>query len=233
MIYCPLLRILRMPIRDIIIMNSSDDESDSEEQEFEWEPTKNRSREVDGRVNQFDMPDALPSFRCPIDHCVMRDPVVLSDGHSYDRPNIVRWLATNVTSPMTGRILVDRKLSPNLNLQNAIREWLETRAEKEREDAARHEREAEEAARVEEEKARQVSTTRAREAEDAARVASIEAEAIARVESLQVMVARLEAQMAGRVQEAEGNQSCNSEGTRGRRGGKSCKKSGGRCGSEG
>ena len=130
------------------------------------------------------MPDALPSFRCPIDHCVMRDPVILSDGHSYDRPNIVRWLATNLTSPMTGRILVDRKLSPNLNLQNAIREWLETRAEKEREDAARHEREAEEAARVEEEKAKQISMTRAQEAEDAARVASIEAEATARVESL-------------------------------------------------
>ena len=88
------------------------------------------------------------------------------------------------TSPMTGRILVDRKLSPNLNLQNAMREWLEIRTEKEREDAAQHEREAEEAARVEEEKARQVSTTRAREAEDAARVASIEAEAAARVESL-------------------------------------------------
>ena len=199
-----MLCILRMPIRDIIVVNSSDDESDTEEREFEWEPTKNRSREVDGQVvQQFDMPDALPSFRCPIDHCVMRDPVILSDGHSYDRPNIVRWLATNLTSPMTGRILVDRKLSPNLNLRNAISEWLETRVEKEREDAARHEREAEEAVRVEEEKAKQISMTRAREAEDAARVASIEAEAAARVESLQVMVARVEAQMAERVREAE------------------------------
>ena len=79
-----------MPIRDIIIVNStSDDESDTEEREFDWEPKKNRSREVDGRVDKLDMPDALPSFRCPIDHCVMRDPGVLSDGHSYDRPNNV------------------------------------------------------------------------------------------------------------------------------------------------
>jgi len=93
--------------------------------------TKNRSREVDERVDELDMPDALPSFCCPIDHCVMRDPVVLSDGHSYEQPNIVRWLATNFTSPMTGRILEDRKLTPNLNLRNAIREWLERRAEKE------------------------------------------------------------------------------------------------------
>ena len=162
-IYCPLLHMLRMPIRDIIVVNSSDDESDTEEREFEWEPTKNRSREMDGRVDPFDMPDALPSFRCPIDHCVMRDPVILSDGHSYDRPNIVRWLSTNLTSPMTGRILVDRKLSPNLNLLNAIREWLETRVEKEREDAARHEREAEEATRVEEEKAKQISMAHERQ----------------------------------------------------------------------
>ena len=63
-----------MPIHDIIVVNSSDDESDTEKREFEWEPTKNRSMEVDGRVDQFDMPDALPSFRCPIDHCVMCDP---------------------------------------------------------------------------------------------------------------------------------------------------------------
>jgi hypothetical protein len=193
-----------MPIRDIIIVNStSDDESDTEEREFDWEPKINRSREVDGRVDKLDMPDALPSFHCPIDHSVMRDPVVLSDGHSYDRPNIVRWLATNVTSPMTGIIHVDRKLSPNLNLRNAISEWLEIRTEKEREDAVRHEREAEEAGREEEEKARQLSMTRAREAEDAARVASIEADAAARVESLRDMVARVEEQMAERVREAE------------------------------
>ena len=38
--------------------------------------------------------------------------------------------------------------------------------------------------------------TRAREAEEATRVASIEADAAARVESLQVMVARVEAQTA-------------------------------------
>jgi hypothetical protein len=111
-----------MPIREIIIVNSSDNESETEEREFEWDPTKNRSREVDERVDELDMPDALPSFCCPIDHCVMRDPVVLSDCHSYERPNIVRWLATNFTSPMTGRILEDRKLTPNLNLRNAIRE---------------------------------------------------------------------------------------------------------------
>ncbi len=46
-----MLRILGMRIRDIIIVNSSDNESDTEEQEFEWEPTKNRSSEVDGQVD--------------------------------------------------------------------------------------------------------------------------------------------------------------------------------------
>ncbi len=54
-----------MPVRDIIIVNSSDDESDTEEREFEWEPTKNRSREVDGRVDQFDMPVGGPVHSFP------------------------------------------------------------------------------------------------------------------------------------------------------------------------
>ena len=79
-----MLSILRMPIREIIIVNSSNDKSEMEEREFEWEPMKNRSREVDEPVEELDMPDALPSFRCLIDHCVMHDPVVLPDGHSYE-----------------------------------------------------------------------------------------------------------------------------------------------------
>jgi hypothetical protein len=101
-----------MPIRDITIVNSSHDESDMEEQEFEREPTKKRSMEVDGQVEHFNMPDALPSFCCPIDHCVMRYPVVLSNGHSYDRPNIVHWIATNFTSSMTGGQKAQPKYKP-------------------------------------------------------------------------------------------------------------------------
>jgi hypothetical protein len=40
---------------------------------------------------------ALPSFKCPITHAVMRHPVVATDGNSYERKAIVRWLATNTS----------------------------------------------------------------------------------------------------------------------------------------
>ena len=40
---------------------------------------------------------ALPSFLCPIGREIMRDPVTCADGHSYERDNIERWLATHNT----------------------------------------------------------------------------------------------------------------------------------------
>ncbi|EOD07210.1 hypothetical protein EMIHUDRAFT_62203, partial [Emiliania huxleyi CCMP1516] len=54
----------------------------------------------------------------------MRDPVACADGHSYERVNIERWLATNNTSPRTGAQLPNNALIPNHALRNSIEEWL-------------------------------------------------------------------------------------------------------------
>ncbi len=78
------MHILIMSSREIIIVDSSDDDESEEEQEFDWVPTRNRRSEDDEQVDALDFADALPSFCCPICHCIMRDPVVLSDGHSYE-----------------------------------------------------------------------------------------------------------------------------------------------------
>ena len=53
----------------------------------------------------------------------MHDPVICADGHSYERTYIQQWLSTNITSPMTGLAHDNRRLIPNYNLRNAIREW--------------------------------------------------------------------------------------------------------------
>jgi len=63
-----------------------------------------------------------PSFNCPISHGVMHDPVTLSDGHSYERTEIERWLMTKNTSPMTGAKLKSKAVVPNHALRNSIRE---------------------------------------------------------------------------------------------------------------
>ena len=44
-------------------------------------------------------------FFCPITHELMRDPVSTVDGLTYERSAIETWLATNDTSPLTGKQL--------------------------------------------------------------------------------------------------------------------------------
>lgn len=71
------------------------------------------------------VPDA---FVCPITLCAMEDPVILiGDGISYERSAIERWLSSssNVTSPATNVVLIDRTLVPNVSLKKAIAEWKE------------------------------------------------------------------------------------------------------------
>ena len=50
---------------------------------------------------------------CPITQEIMEDPVVCADGHSYERGSIERWLAAHGTSPLTGRALPHKALTPN------------------------------------------------------------------------------------------------------------------------
>ncbi len=37
----------------------------------------------------------VEEFRCPISHQIMRDPVFTSDGETYEREEIERWLQKN------------------------------------------------------------------------------------------------------------------------------------------
>jgi hypothetical protein len=64
-----------------------------------------------------------PSFYCPISQQCMHDPVVLSDGHSYERRHIQRWLENHNTSPVSGLQLQQKDFFPNHALRNAIDEY--------------------------------------------------------------------------------------------------------------
>ena len=57
---------------------------------------------------------------CPITHALMDDPVMCSDGHSYERAAIRHWLASANTSPVTNRQLSDRTLLPNHAVKAAV-----------------------------------------------------------------------------------------------------------------
>ncbi|XP_042497147.1 U-box domain-containing protein 26-like [Macadamia integrifolia] len=63
-------------------------------------------------------------FRCPISLELMRDPVTVNTGQTYDRPSIESWVATgNTTCPVTRSPLSDFTLIPNHTLRRLIQDW--------------------------------------------------------------------------------------------------------------
>jgi ATP-dependent DNA helicase PIF1 len=59
-------------------------------------------------------------YLCPIGFEQMIDPVICSDGHTYERANIEKWLKTHNTSPMTNAVLLTTTLIPNIALRKLI-----------------------------------------------------------------------------------------------------------------
>ncbi|KAG2445223.1 hypothetical protein HYH02_008691 [Chlamydomonas schloesseri] len=63
-------------------------------------------------------------FVCPITQEVMREPAVASDGFTYERAAIAKWVAAGkLTSPMTNLPFTSRALYPNNVVRTAIMEW--------------------------------------------------------------------------------------------------------------
>ncbi|CAA0836214.1 U-box domain-containing protein 16 [Striga hermonthica] len=63
-------------------------------------------------------------FRCPISLDLMRDPVVVCTGQTYDRSSIGAWIESgHATCPKTGQALAHTRLIPNLALKNLIAMW--------------------------------------------------------------------------------------------------------------
>ncbi|KAK6926510.1 U-box domain [Dillenia turbinata] len=68
----------------------------------------------------------IPShFICPISLQLMRDPVTVTTGITYDRGSIEKWLfvCKNNTCPMTKQVLTDFELTPNHTLRRLIQAW--------------------------------------------------------------------------------------------------------------
>ncbi|KAK9079229.1 hypothetical protein SSX86_000899 [Deinandra increscens subsp. villosa] len=64
-------------------------------------------------------------FVCPISLELMKDPVTLATGITYDRESIEKWLFTkkNNTCPVTKQVLLDLDLTPNHTLRRLIQSW--------------------------------------------------------------------------------------------------------------
>ncbi|KAH9610563.1 hypothetical protein KSS87_006068 [Heliosperma pusillum] len=67
-------------------------------------------------------------FRCPLSKQLMRDPVIISTGQTYDKPFIQNWLkAGHRICPLTQQVLSHSLLTPNYIIRQMISDWCKTR----------------------------------------------------------------------------------------------------------
>lgn len=66
--------------------------------------------------------DTIRSFHCPITGELYIDPVIMEDGHSYERSAITAWITDHNTSPLTGDCLRSLHMLPNHALRCALEE---------------------------------------------------------------------------------------------------------------
>ncbi|KAF8402886.1 hypothetical protein HHK36_010978 [Tetracentron sinense] len=74
----------------------------------------------------FKSPVIPNDFRCPVSLELMRDPVIVSSGQTYERACIEKWLeAGHGTCPKTQQTLSSTALTPNYVLRSLISQWCE------------------------------------------------------------------------------------------------------------
>ncbi|KAL4347008.1 hypothetical protein GQ457_17G004700 [Hibiscus cannabinus] len=73
-------------------------------------------------MDEIDVP---PFFICPISLELMKDPVTLTTGITYDRESIDKWLfsGNNTACPVTKQVISDCELVPNHTLRRLIQSW--------------------------------------------------------------------------------------------------------------
>jgi hypothetical protein len=63
-------------------------------------------------------------FRCPVSLDLMKDPVTLSTGITYDRVSIEKWIESgNKTCPVTNQKLLTFEITPNHTIRKMIQSW--------------------------------------------------------------------------------------------------------------
>ncbi|XP_051146737.1 E3 ubiquitin-protein ligase PUB23-like [Andrographis paniculata] len=75
--------------------------------------------------------DFPEDFRCPISMEIMKDPVTISTGVTYERKNIYRWFHTyrKKTCPATMQAVDDFEMTPNHTLKRLIIAWSDSKAD--------------------------------------------------------------------------------------------------------
>lgn len=62
---------------------------------------------------------------CPISGNLFKDPVIATDGFTYEREMIEKWFEWNNTSPLTNVVINNNILIPNITVKNFVRDFIE------------------------------------------------------------------------------------------------------------
>jgi len=89
------------------------------------EPVRNEAERGNFNIMANQQPNPPNELVCPITQEIMFDPVVASDGRTYERNAIQRWLSTKNTSPMTKEPIIDKTLRTNWAIRSAIQRFLD------------------------------------------------------------------------------------------------------------
>lgn len=81
----------------------------------------NSNRSLSTKLDHVAVPD---EFKCPLSKQLMRDPVIMANGQTYDRPFIQKWLKEgHRTCPQTQQVLSHMVLTPNHLVRELILQW--------------------------------------------------------------------------------------------------------------
>ncbi|CAL1405496.1 unnamed protein product [Linum trigynum] len=99
--------------------------NDADQVQGEEKPINSSGRKMSLEdLKKSDAPTIPDDFLCPISLELMRDPVIVATGQTYERSFIQRWVdAGNKTCPKTQQKLQHSTLTPNYVLRSLIAQW--------------------------------------------------------------------------------------------------------------
>ena len=107
------IQVLNIPEMD----KQNDEKSDDKKEDDNMYDDELEETDYEDDEDEIGVPS---EFQCPITKQIMEDPVICSDGHSYERFAIEDWLVKHEKSPMTNKKLVTKQVFPNHSLRSMI-----------------------------------------------------------------------------------------------------------------
>lgn len=74
--------------------------------------------------NKISLPIDKNDIYCPITKQIFFDPVIISDGHTYEKEAILQWMQMNMSSPLNGDKLENKSYVQNRWLKNIINDLI-------------------------------------------------------------------------------------------------------------